>query len=49
MWGSPSCTSYYQNDDGRAPFLFPGDFAAYEKLHAEGGIHEYEERVPQAK
>jgi cation diffusion facilitator CzcD-associated flavoprotein CzcO len=41
-WGSPSCTSYYQDDEGRAPFLFPGNFATYAKLHAEGGIHEYD-------
>jgi len=43
-WGHPSCTSYYQDAEGRAPFLFPGNFAAYEKLHEEGGIHEYEVR-----
>jgi cation diffusion facilitator CzcD-associated flavoprotein CzcO len=41
-WGSGSCSSYYTNDAGRAPFLFPGDFATYAKLHDEGGLHEYE-------
>jgi hypothetical protein len=44
-WGSPSCNSYYQDAEGRAPFLFPGSFAEYEKLHEEGGIHEYETRA----
>lgn len=44
-WGHPSCHSYYQDAEGRAPFLFPGDFASYEKFHEEGGIHEYEERA----
>lgn len=40
-WGSASCTSYYRNAAGRAPFLFPGNFKAYEKFHREGGIHEF--------
>ncbi len=43
-WGHSSCNSYYRDADGRAPFLFPGSFAEYEKLHEEGGIHEYELR-----
>ena len=41
-WGAPTCNSYYQTAEGRAPFLFPGNFALYEKLHKEGGLHEYE-------
>ncbi len=41
-WGDPSCTSYYRDAQGRAPFLFPGDFAMYQELHEEGGIHEYD-------
>ncbi len=41
-WGSASCDSYYRNAAGRAPFLFPGDFKTYERLHEEGGIAEYE-------
>ncbi len=44
-WGAPSCTSYYQDAQGRAPFLFPGTFAEYDALHEEGGLHEYEVRV----
>lgn len=43
-WGNGSCSSYYMNAAGRAPFLFPGDFATYAKLHGEGGLHEYEVR-----
>jgi cation diffusion facilitator CzcD-associated flavoprotein CzcO len=42
-WGSPSCNSYYQNEEGRAPFLFPGTFAEYAELHAEAGLDEYEQ------
>jgi cation diffusion facilitator CzcD-associated flavoprotein CzcO len=41
-WGHGSCNSYYRFDDGRAPFLFPGDFKTYKKLQDEGGLHEYE-------
>ncbi|MCH2170717.1 NAD(P)/FAD-dependent oxidoreductase [Myxococcota bacterium] len=41
-WGASSCNSYYRFDNGRAPFLFPGDFKVYQKLHAEAGLHEYE-------
>jgi len=40
-WGHGSCTSYYRFDDGRAPFLFPGNFKLYEKLQEECGLHEY--------
>lgn len=43
-WGHSSCNSYYRTASGRAPFLFPGDFASYAKLHDEGGLHEYEAR-----
>lgn len=41
-WGAASCHSYYQLADGRAPFLFPGDFETYRRLHAECGLHEFE-------
>ncbi|MDG2333556.1 MAG: NAD(P)/FAD-dependent oxidoreductase [Myxococcota bacterium] len=40
-WGNASCTSYYRNDAGRAPFLFPGNFKAYERLHRESGLKEF--------
>ena len=43
-WGSVSCNSYYRTAAGRAPFLFPGNFERYAKLHAEGGLHEYDVR-----
>ncbi len=43
-WGNESCHSYYRNAAGRAPFLFPGGFDDYAKLHDEGGLHEYEIR-----
>ncbi len=41
-WGEASCNSYYQLPNGRAPFLFPGDFKTYQELHAQCGIHEFE-------
>ena len=41
-WGNTSCTSYYRNSAGQAPFLFPGNFKTYERYHQEGGIHEYQ-------
>lgn len=43
-WGHESCTSYYRTASGQVPFLFPGDFARYEALHEEGGLHEYDVR-----
>jgi cation diffusion facilitator CzcD-associated flavoprotein CzcO len=41
-WGHGSCNSYYRFDDGRAPFLFPGNFKMYKELQDEGGLHEYD-------
>ncbi|MDE0886147.1 MAG: NAD(P)/FAD-dependent oxidoreductase [Myxococcota bacterium] len=40
-WGNASCTSYYRNDAGRAPFLFPGNFKAYDRLHRKSGLEEF--------
>jgi len=41
-WGAPDCNSYYRNDSGHAPFLFPGNFKEFKKLQNESGLHEYE-------
>ncbi|MFK7977904.1 MAG: flavin-containing monooxygenase [Halioglobus sp.] len=41
-WGSADCNSYYRNASGHAPFLFPGNFKEYSKLHEESGLHEYD-------
>ncbi|MGI9161615.1 MAG: flavin-containing monooxygenase [Mycobacterium sp.] len=41
-WASPSCSSYYQDANGRTPFLFPGRFKEYAKLHDQSGLHEYD-------
>ncbi len=41
-WGHGSCNSYYRFDDGRAPFLFPGNFKMYKALQDEAGIDEYD-------
>lgn len=41
-WASPSCSSYYQDAMGRTPFLFPGRFTEYVKLHNQSGLHEYD-------
>jgi cyclohexanone monooxygenase len=40
-WGARDCNSYYRNDSGHAPFLFPGNFKQYKRLHNESGLHEY--------
>ncbi len=34
-WGASDCHSYYRNASGHAPFLFPGSFREYRKLHRE--------------
>jgi cation diffusion facilitator CzcD-associated flavoprotein CzcO len=41
-WASPSCSSYYQDEQGRTPFLFPGRYKEYVKLHDQSGLHEYD-------
>ena len=41
-WGAADCRSYYRNAAGHAPFLFPGSFKTYSRLHAESGLHEYQ-------
>ena len=41
-WGHGSCNSYYRSEDGRAPFLFPGPYTLWQKLHAEAGLHEFD-------
>ena len=40
-WGASDCNSYYRNASGHAPFLFPGNYKGWQKLHAEAGLHEY--------
>ena len=40
-WGDGSCTSYYRFDDGRAPFLFPGDFKTYKTLQDRSDIEDF--------
>lgn len=41
-WGEASCNSYYRQANGRAPFLFPGDFKTYRRLQDEMGIEDFE-------
>ena len=41
-WGHSSCNSYYRSADGRAPFLFPGDFDAFVEAQAEAGLQDFE-------
>jgi cyclohexanone monooxygenase len=40
-WAESSCNSYYRTATGRTPFLFPGDFKAYQKLHKETALNEF--------
>ena len=41
-WGSSDCHSYYRNAAGHAPFLFPGNFKEYRRLHEETGLDEFQ-------
>lgn len=41
-WGSADCNSYYRNAAGHAPFLFPGNFKEYRRLHEESALDEYD-------
>ena len=41
-WGASSCNSYYQLPNGRAPFLFPGNFKTYDRLHDEIGLQDFD-------
>lgn len=41
-WGADSCSSYYRTASGHAPFLFPGDFSTYDRIHEEIGLDEFE-------
>jgi cyclohexanone monooxygenase len=41
-WGAKDCHSYYRNASGHTPFLFPGNFGEYCKVHDACGLHEYE-------
>ena len=41
-WGASDCSSYYRNAAGHAPFLFPGNFREFCKLHDASGLHEYD-------
>ena len=43
-WASPSCSSYYTDASGRAPFLFPGRYTEYAELHDQCGAHEFDLR-----
>lgn len=40
-WGASSCHSYYQSETGHPPFLFPGDFKTYCRLHQECGLQDF--------
>jgi cation diffusion facilitator CzcD-associated flavoprotein CzcO len=41
-WGASDCHSYYRNSAGHAPFLFPGNFKEYSRLHDDSSLDEYE-------
>lgn len=41
-WGASSCNSYYTAGSRHPPFLFPGNFKEYARLHEESGLHEYD-------
>ncbi len=41
-WGSSKCDSYYTAGSGHPPFLFPGNFKEFSKLHDASGLHEFD-------
>ena len=41
-WGSSDCHSYYRNAAGHAPFLFPGNFKEYRRLHEDTDLNEFQ-------
>ena len=41
-WGASDCHSYYRNAAGHAPFLFPGNYREFCKLHDASGVQEYQ-------
>lgn len=40
-WGSGDCNSYYTNDSGHVPFLFPGNFKQYVEFHRDIGLQDF--------
>ncbi|TFH27901.1 MAG: NAD(P)/FAD-dependent oxidoreductase, partial [Myxococcales bacterium] len=40
-WGSGDCNSYYTNDSGHVPFLFPGNFKQYAEFHRDIGLQDF--------
>jgi cyclohexanone monooxygenase len=43
-WGNEACSSYYRTASGRVPFLYPGSFKDYTKMHAAITLEEFESR-----
>jgi cyclohexanone monooxygenase len=44
-WGASNCHSYYNAGYDHPPFLFPGNFREYARLHEGSGLHEYDLRT----
>jgi cyclohexanone monooxygenase len=42
-WGAADCNSYYTNASGNAPFLFPGSFKEFDKLHQEISLDNFQQ------
>lgn len=40
-WGSGTCKTYYTNEDGQSPFLFPADYKAFLKMRKECSLDEF--------
>ncbi|MFT7263894.1 MAG: cyclohexanone monooxygenase [Halioglobus sp.] len=41
-WGASDCKSYYRNASGHAPFLFPGNYKEFKRLHEDCTLAEFE-------
>jgi cation diffusion facilitator CzcD-associated flavoprotein CzcO len=45
-WGDPGCSSYYTNEEGHAPFLFPGNFKHWTELQDSIGLDDFHTKGP---
>ena len=40
-WGSGTCKNYYRDEDGHAPFLYPGDYKSFLAMRADCTIDQF--------
>jgi len=40
-WGSGACNTYYVNEIGRSPFLYPANYKSFLKMRSECTLAEF--------